>query len=58
MNILKLLDANMIGKFAYLPSLMNMDITFGDVTVINSGISSDMFNIRPLSKRKLCIINT
>jgi ribosomal protein S18 acetylase RimI-like enzyme len=35
----------MNGKFAYLPTLMNMDITNGDVTMINSGISSDMFNI-------------
>jgi ribosomal protein S18 acetylase RimI-like enzyme len=35
----------MIGKFVYLPSLMGMDVADGDVTVINSGISSDMFNI-------------
>jgi ribosomal protein S18 acetylase RimI-like enzyme len=52
MNISKLLDANMIWKFAYLPSLMGMDIVFCDVTVINSGISSDMFNIACETKNK------
>ncbi|MDR1375467.1 MAG: GNAT family N-acetyltransferase [Holosporaceae bacterium] len=45
MDVPKLLDANMIGKFIYLPSLMKMDVTSGKVTVINSGIHSDMFNI-------------
>jgi hypothetical protein len=44
-NISKLLDANMVGKFMYLPSLMRMDVTDGEVTMINSGILSDMFNI-------------
>jgi hypothetical protein len=45
-NISALLDANMIGKFRYLPSLMSMDIPSCDgVTIINSEISSDMFNI-------------
>ncbi|MDR2766002.1 MAG: hypothetical protein LBB63_00880, partial [Holosporaceae bacterium] len=45
MNISKLLDANMIGKFKYLPTLMGMEASNGDVIVINSGIPSDMFNI-------------
>jgi ribosomal protein S18 acetylase RimI-like enzyme len=45
MNVTKLLDANMIGKFAYLPTLMGMDVIDGEVTVIDSGIHSDMFNI-------------
>ncbi|MDR1335171.1 MAG: GNAT family N-acetyltransferase [Holosporaceae bacterium] len=35
----------MIGKFTYLPLLMGMDVAFGNVTVINSGVPSDMFNI-------------
>ncbi|MDR3151355.1 MAG: GNAT family N-acetyltransferase [Holosporaceae bacterium] len=36
----------MIGKFMYLPSLMNMDVTLcNEAVIINSGISSDMFNI-------------
>jgi GNAT superfamily N-acetyltransferase len=52
MNISKLLDANMIGKFTYLPSLMGMDVTDSGVTVINSGISSDMFNIICRTKSK------
>jgi ribosomal protein S18 acetylase RimI-like enzyme len=56
MNISKLLDANMIGKFTYLPSLMNMDITNGDVTMINSWISSDMFNIVCQTKSKDAMI--
>ncbi|GHU15116.1 hypothetical protein FACS189449_12530 [Alphaproteobacteria bacterium] len=46
MDITKLLDLNMTGKFGYLSSLMEMDVTFcGDVSIINSGISSDMFNV-------------
>jgi ribosomal protein S18 acetylase RimI-like enzyme len=45
-HISKLLDENMIGKFAYLPSLMGMDVTScNGATIINTGISSDMFNI-------------
>ncbi|MDR1982925.1 MAG: GNAT family N-acetyltransferase [Holosporaceae bacterium] len=53
MNITKLLDANMVGKFMYLPSLMRMDVTVDDnITVINSGISSDMFNIVCRTKNK------
>jgi ribosomal protein S18 acetylase RimI-like enzyme len=46
LNISALLDTNMIGKFAYLPSLMGMDVTScSGAVIINSGISSDMFNI-------------
>ncbi len=46
MDISKLLDLNIIGKFKYLSSLMNMDVSSNnDVTVINSAIDSDMFNI-------------
>jgi hypothetical protein len=45
MNISKLIDANMVGKFKYLPAFMGMEIADDDGTVINSGISSDMFNI-------------
>jgi ribosomal protein S18 acetylase RimI-like enzyme len=44
-DVSKLLDANMIGKFTYLPTLMDMEVIDGEVTVINSGILSDMFNI-------------
>jgi ribosomal protein S18 acetylase RimI-like enzyme len=52
MNISKLLDENKIGKFTYLPSLMRMDVTDDKVTVINSGIPSDMFNIVCRAKSK------
>jgi ribosomal protein S18 acetylase RimI-like enzyme len=52
MNISKLLDANMMEKFAYLPSLMGMDVTFGNATMINSGIPSDMFNMVCRTKSK------
>jgi ribosomal protein S18 acetylase RimI-like enzyme len=46
MNISALLDENMIGKFRYLPSLMDMDVTScNGALIINTGISSDMFNI-------------
>ncbi|MDR2157864.1 MAG: GNAT family N-acetyltransferase [Holosporaceae bacterium] len=45
MNISLLLDANMIGKFTYLPALMEIDVADDGATAINSGISSDMFNI-------------
>jgi ribosomal protein S18 acetylase RimI-like enzyme len=45
-HISRLLDANMIGKFMYLPMLMSMDVTScNGAVIINSGISSDMFNI-------------
>lgn len=40
------LDANMIGKFMYLPKLMKMEVfeQSGGV-VVNTGISCDMFNV-------------
>ncbi len=42
----KKLDANMIGKFVYLPKLMKMEVfeQSGGV-VVNTGISCDMFNV-------------
>jgi hypothetical protein len=52
MKISKLLDANMIEKFAYLPSLIGMDVTDGEVIVINSGIPSGMFNIVCRTKKQ------
>jgi ribosomal protein S18 acetylase RimI-like enzyme len=58
MDIPKFLDANMIGKFAYLPSLMDMEVTDGEVTVINSGIPSGMFNIGCRAKSKSAMVAT
>jgi GNAT superfamily N-acetyltransferase len=55
-DVSKLLDANMIGKFAYLLSLMGMDVTDSEVTVINSGIPSDMFNIVCRTKSKYAMM--
>jgi GNAT superfamily N-acetyltransferase len=46
MDISTLLDLNILEKFACLPSLTGMEVFFGnEITIINSGISSDMFNI-------------
>lgn len=46
MNIFKQLDLNIIGKFKYLSLLIGMDISSdNDVTIINSELASDMFNI-------------
>jgi ribosomal protein S18 acetylase RimI-like enzyme len=56
MNISKLLDANITGKFVHLPSLIGTDVTDGEVTVINSGIPSDMFNIVCRTKSKNAMI--
>jgi hypothetical protein len=45
-NIFTLLDANMIGKFIYLPSLMGMDVTSCNRAVI--GVRSVVTkNVRP-----------
>jgi hypothetical protein len=52
MEMSKLLDTNMIGKFTCLPLLMGMGVTDGEVTVINSGISFDMLNIICRAKSK------
>jgi hypothetical protein len=51
MNISALLDANMIGKFVYLPSLMKMDVTIDNVTVVNSGIPADMCSTSPAERK-------
>ncbi|MDR0632155.1 MAG: GNAT family N-acetyltransferase [Holosporaceae bacterium] len=55
-DVSKLLDQNMIGKFTYLPTLMGMAVACGDVTVINSGIPADMFNIVCQIKSKEAIV--
>ncbi len=50
------LDLNMVGKFIYLPRLMRMEIfDKNGVTLINTGIPSDMFNIACITKSKIDI---
>lgn len=42
----KKLDANMIGKFVYLPKLMKTEVfEHSDGIVVNTGIPCDMFNV-------------
>ena len=42
----KKLDANMIGKFVYLPKLMKTEVFEQlDGVIVNTGISCDMFNV-------------
>lgn len=56
MDITKLLDANIVEKFLYIPSLIGAEIIHDhEITIVNSGIPSDMFNIicEPRDKKSL-----
>lgn len=48
------LDLNMVEKFMHLPRLMKMEVSDQDgLTLINTRIPSDMFNIVCMTKRKV-----